>query len=124
MDERGIPFGEGNVIYGNFWINTGEDLAVDYISGKRRIPQAVICANDYMAFGLLDKLFDNDITPPDDITVIGYEHIGERIYHSPRADYLPAYTLGYRRKSRRTHLFGDNGCSSPGHRYFGIYDMR
>ena len=83
MDERGIPFGEGNVIYGNFWINTGEDLAVDYISGKRRIPQAVICANDYMAFGLLDKLFDNDITPPDDITVIGYEHVGERIYHSP-----------------------------------------
>lgn len=83
MDEKGIPFGEGNVIYGNFWINTGEDLADDYISGRRRMPQAVICANDYMAFGLLDKLFDNDITPPRDITVIGYEHIGERIYHSP-----------------------------------------
>ncbi|SDA11202.1 DNA-binding transcriptional regulator, LacI/PurR family [Ruminococcus sp. YE71] len=83
MEERGLPFGEKNVIFGNFWNNSGEKLAEDYISGKRRLPQAVICANDYMAFGLLDKLFNNDLTPPDDLTVIGYEHIGERIYHSP-----------------------------------------
>lgn len=83
MEERGLPFGDDNVIYGNFWNNTGEELADEYISGKRRLPQAVICANDYMAFGLLDRLFDHDITLPDDLTVIGYEHIGERIYHSP-----------------------------------------
>ncbi|WP_294483838.1 substrate-binding domain-containing protein [uncultured Ruminococcus sp.] len=83
MMERGLPFSEENVIYGNFWNTSGEDLAEDYISGKRRIPQAVICANDYMAYGLLDKLFHYDISIPDDLTVIGYEHIGERIYHSP-----------------------------------------
>ena len=83
MEEKGLPFGDENVIYGNFWNNSGEELAEEYISGKRRLPQAVICANDYMAFGLLDKLFEHDINIPDDLTVIGYEHIGERIYHSP-----------------------------------------
>ncbi len=83
MEERGLPFGDDNVIYGNFWTNSGKELAEEYISGKRRLPQAVICANDYMAFGLIDKLFDHDLTLPDDLTVIGYEHIGERIYHSP-----------------------------------------
>lgn len=83
MEERGLPFGEDNVIYGNFWYNSGEELAEEYISGKRRIPQALICANDYMAFGVLDKLSEYDINLPDDITVIGYEHVGERIYHSP-----------------------------------------
>lgn len=83
LEERGLPFGDDNVIYGNFWIGSGEELAEAYISGKRRLPQAVICANDYMAYGLLDKLFDHDVNVPDDLTVIGYEHIGERIYHSP-----------------------------------------
>ena len=83
MEERGLPFGDENIIYGNFWNNTGEDLAEEYLSGNRRLPQAVICANDYMAFGLLDKLLDHDLNIPEDLTVIGYEHIGERIYHSP-----------------------------------------
>ena len=83
MEERGLQFSENNIIYGNFWYNSGEELAEEYISGKRRLPQAVLCANDYMAFGLLDKLLDHDITIPDDLTVIGYEHIGERVYHSP-----------------------------------------
>lgn len=83
MKERGLPFGDENVIFGNFWYNTGEDLAEEYISGKRRMPQALICANDYMAFGFLDRMFDSEITIPDDLTVIGYEHVGERIYHSP-----------------------------------------
>ncbi|MCR5122797.1 MAG: substrate-binding domain-containing protein [Ruminococcus sp.] len=83
MEERGLSLSDENVIYGNFWYNTGEDLADEYISGKRRLPQAVICTNDYMAFGLLDRLFDHDYTLPDDLMVVGYEHIGERIYHSP-----------------------------------------
>ncbi len=83
MTEKGLPFGRNNIIYGNFWTDSGEALAEEYMSGKRRLPQAVICANDYMAFGLLDKLFEYDITIPQDLTVIGYEHIGERIYHSP-----------------------------------------
>ena len=83
MEERCLPFGEDNVIYGNFWYDSGEQLAEEYISGRRRLPQAVICANDYMAFGLLDKLFDHDIAVPDELSVIGYEHIGDRIYHSP-----------------------------------------
>ncbi|WP_295157016.1 substrate-binding domain-containing protein [uncultured Ruminococcus sp.] len=83
MEEKRLPFSDENVIYGNYWNNTGEDLAEEYLSGKRRMPKAVICANDYMAYGLLDKMYDNNISIPDDLTVIGYEHIGERIYHAP-----------------------------------------
>lgn len=83
MEEKGLPFTEDNIIYGDYWMPSGAKLADDYASGRRKKPDALICANDYMAFGFIDRLFELGLTPPDYITVIGYEHIGERIYHSP-----------------------------------------
>lgn len=83
LEEKGVPFGTENIIYGNYWTNTGEELAEEYISGKRRIPQALICANDFMAYGLIDRLFENGIKVGKDITVVGYEYVGERYYHYP-----------------------------------------
>ncbi|MBR1382399.1 MAG: substrate-binding domain-containing protein [Ruminococcus sp.] len=83
LSERGIELGSNKVIYGNFWTNSGEELADEYISGKRRLPQAVICANDYMAYGLIDRFFSAGIRPPADVSVVGYEYVGERFYHSP-----------------------------------------
>ncbi len=81
--QKGIKFDESNIIYGNYWTDSGEKLAMDYINGVRPMPEAVVCTNDYMAFGMIDTFFEHNIYPPKDITVIGYEHIGDRIYHSP-----------------------------------------
>lgn len=83
LNENGVPFDENNIIYGNYWTDSGEKLAMEYINGTRPIPEAVVCANDYMAFGMIDTFFEHNIYPPRDIAVIGYEHIGDRIYHSP-----------------------------------------
>lgn len=83
LSEIGIELNDENIIYGNFWINSGEKLAMEYISGKRKLPQAIICTNDYMAYGLIDTFFAHNINLPDDVTVVGYEYSGERFYHSP-----------------------------------------
>ncbi len=83
LNENGVSFDENNVIYGNYWTDSGVKLAMEYINGTRPIPEAVVCANDYMAFGMIDTFFEHNIYPPKDIAVIGYEHIGDRIYHSP-----------------------------------------
>lgn len=80
---HGITFDENKVIYGNFWMDSGETLAMEYISGKRKLPEAIICANDYMAYGLCDTFLENNINIPGDVTVIGYEFVGERYYHAP-----------------------------------------
>lgn len=83
LREKGVPFGDENVIYGNYWTDSGEKLAMEYINGTRPFPEAVVCANDYMAFGIIDTFFKHNVSVPRDITVVGYEHIGDRIYHSP-----------------------------------------
>lgn len=83
LHEKGISFDDSNIIYGNYWTDSGEKLAMEYVEHIRPMPEAVVCANDYMAFGMIDTFFKHNIYPPKDITVIGYEHIGDRIYHSP-----------------------------------------
>lgn len=83
LESHGITFDPDKVIYGNFWMNSGEDLAMEYISGKRPWPQAIACANDYMAYGLCDAFLSNGIRVPEQVTVVGYEYVGERFYHEP-----------------------------------------
>ncbi len=83
LESHGIEFKREKVHYGNFWTNSGEDLADNYADGKIPMPEAVVCTNDYMAFGLLDRLSERNIKVPEDITVIGYEYIEKRIYHNP-----------------------------------------
>lgn len=83
LEMHGINFNENNIIFGDFWTTSGEALAKEYINGKRKLPEAIVCANDYMAYGLCDTLYTNGITVPDDVTVIGYEYIGERFCHAP-----------------------------------------
>ncbi|MBQ9898239.1 MAG: substrate-binding domain-containing protein [Ruminococcus sp.] len=83
LSGHGLVFDPKNVIYGDFWYNSGHALADEYIKGTRRLPQAVACANDYMAYGLCDRLMENGIKVPEDVSVIGYEYVGGRHLHTP-----------------------------------------
>ena len=83
LEQHGIPFDEARVIFGDFWMPSGEKLAEDYLSGVRKMPQAVVCANDYMAYGLLDTLADHGVNVPEAMTVVGYEFVRERHFHTP-----------------------------------------
>ena len=83
LEKYGIPFDESRVMFGDFWMPSGEKLAKAYISGERPMPQAVICANDYMAYGILDVFSEQGISIPDALTVVGYEFVRERNMHTP-----------------------------------------
>lgn len=83
LEKHGIPFDLNKVYYGDFWVYSGEKLAKKYISGELKMPQAVICTNEFMAFGLIDTLMENGINIPEKMAVAGYEHVNERIFHVP-----------------------------------------
>lgn len=83
LEEYGIAFDESKVHYGTFWMNSGEELADKYITGELPLPEALICANDYMAYGVLDEFMKCSLPIPQRLSVIGYEYVWERIYHYP-----------------------------------------
>lgn len=83
LKNHGIPYDESKVFFGDFWLNSGRMQAQRYISGELAYPQALICCNDYMAYGLLDEFMEQDIEILEKMTVIGYEYIRERRNHSP-----------------------------------------
>lgn len=83
LEKHGIPFDQDKVYYGDFWLQSGEVLAKKYINGELKMPQAIICTNEFMAFGLIDTLMENGIDIPEKMAVAGYEHVNERIFHVP-----------------------------------------
>ncbi|MCQ2464315.1 MAG: substrate-binding domain-containing protein [Oscillospiraceae bacterium] len=83
LEKHSISFDSRKVIYGDFWTTSGQNLAKQYISGERHMPQALICANDYMAYGLLDEFSAQNISVPESMIVVGYEYILQRIFHYP-----------------------------------------
>ena len=83
LEMHGITFEASRVFWGDFWMPSGVALANRYISGELELPDAIICANDYMAFGLLDTFLENGVSIPRDVSVIGYEFVQDRIFHSP-----------------------------------------
>ena len=83
FEKHNIPFDERKLYYGDFWNTSGEALAQRYISKELPFPQAVICTNNYMAFGLCDALSSAGISVPEKLSVTGYDYTGGRTYHLP-----------------------------------------
>ena len=83
LEKHGIPFDESLITEGDFWYYSGEHLAERYLSGAQPMPQALICANDYMAFGVLDAFSAAGKDIREYMAVAGYEHIPERNLHTP-----------------------------------------
>ena len=83
LREHGIVPDMSRIHYGDFWLTSGEALAMRYVSGELPMPEAVVCANDMMAYGMLRCFSDNGISVPEQITVISYEYSDRRMYYSP-----------------------------------------
>ena len=83
LEKHGIAFDESKVFFGDFWLTSGRAHAVKYIEGELPYPQALICCNDYMAYGLLDEYMERNIDITEKMSVISYEYIRERGSHLP-----------------------------------------
>ena len=72
------------VYIGNFWIDSGEEAVDWYLDLQDAKPDAVICANDYMAAGAILALERREYNVPDDVIVSGYDSSYYSTYFAPR----------------------------------------
>lgn len=100
--EHDIPYDEEKVYYGNLWRDCGEP-ALEYIlehCAKRgkKYPDAIVCANDYSAIGLVNACKVKGIRVPEDIKVTGYDGVSEAVngFPSITTSRQPFYNAGYK----------------------------
>jgi LacI family transcriptional regulator len=61
---------------GMFSVASGEDAGLALLAmGRHRLPEAVVCANDQMAIGVLQALTGAGLRVPDDLAVVGFDDI-------------------------------------------------
>ncbi|HKL78873.1 MAG TPA: GGDEF domain-containing protein [Mobilitalea sp.] len=96
LQEHNIPVEEERIYYGDFWNEMGYD-AIDYwFSDPSRIPEAIVCANDYMAITVCKALMERGYRVPGDIAVSGCDNIRMAEDFSPSLTTvsMPVYDMG------------------------------
>lgn len=96
LKKHGIPVEEERIYYGDLWKNEGYN-AVDYwLNSPLERPQAIICANDYMAITACKALAKRGVLIPDQIAVSGCDDMeeAEEFYPSITTARMPVFEMG------------------------------
>ena len=81
LKEEGLePF---CILHGEFLEKGGYDAMNDYLTNHNQLPDALFCANDEMAIGVINCLNDRKIKIPEQIKVAGFDNIQLGKYCKP-----------------------------------------
>lgn len=79
MKDAGLEVSDDIIIEGDFWKKVSKKAADKFLKAYDGKTQAIICANDYMALGLIEELESRGIRIPEDIAVSGFDETVEGI---------------------------------------------
>lgn len=86
LAEAGIPFDDRLVLPGDFRMEGGQ-RAVDVLFDQRKLKvedvEAIACANDSMALGVLDALEGRGVRVPERIAIVGFDDVEEVRFTTP-----------------------------------------
>lgn len=83
LKEAGIDFRENRVFYGYYDVDSGRNAVKYFLQENGKLPEAIICANDSMAIGVIDQLKEFGYSVPGDVLVTGYDGDDIARFHTP-----------------------------------------
>ncbi len=83
MDDHGLDVDDHMVFEGDYWRLKGEE-AVDWFFAGENKPEAIVCANDYMAISVANALIKRGCRIPEDVAVTGFDDLDEAKMYEPR----------------------------------------
>ncbi len=112
-----------DVVYGDFWKDKAMQLGKEILSGKRKKPDAVVCASDIMAIALCDVLQDGGLSVPDDIIITGYDAHIAALSHFPSMTTIggQSRTLGILAAEKLLKILGEEVTPSPDAGLYMVY---
>ncbi len=96
MKEHNLAAEEDQIYFGDFWKFTGYDAVSQWLKDPDKRPEAIVCANDYMAITVCNALAERGIAVPEEIAVSGCDNIGitEDFTPSITTAGIPVYEMG------------------------------
>ncbi|MGN1119456.1 MAG: EAL domain-containing protein [Oscillospiraceae bacterium] len=82
LERCGLSYSEDNVDYGEYW-ELPTRKVVERLLMRAKLPQAIFCANDYMAIAVCESFKQNGISVPQDVIVTGFDGVPEADYFTP-----------------------------------------
>ncbi len=107
MKEHGLNVEEEQIFHGNYWYDCALEITEKIL--QKQLPDAIACANDYMAIGIAECLSKAGYQVPEDVAVIGYDSVPEgRNAPSPLTSAeIPAKECGHQ-AALRIHAMIEN----------------
>ncbi len=84
LEENGLPFHSDMFAYGNFWAKPAVDIVRRLIRSREKLPDAIFCANDFMAIAVCDTLREEGFRVPEDVIVTGFDAMPAAYMTTPR----------------------------------------
>ncbi len=72
MDHQGLPTAKAGYHYSVFTVADGERMIHELLA-EDELPQAVMCANDYVAMGMLSEARRQGIRVPEQLAIVGFD---------------------------------------------------
>ncbi|NMM63983.1 LacI family transcriptional regulator [Clostridium sp. P21] len=77
-----VPVRSEYMVKGNYDMKSGYD-AMKKLMNLDKVPTAVFCSNDDMAIGAIKAAFDNGLSVPKDVSIVGFDDIAVSEYSTP-----------------------------------------
>ena len=74
MKEAGFEVSEKKIFHGDYWFDQGPQMADFFIKKNGKLPEAIICSNDYEAMALCNELRKRGYLIPNDVLVSGVDN--------------------------------------------------
>lgn len=96
LTEFNIPIENERIYYGDFWKREGIKAVEYWLSSSLPLPQAIICANDYMAITVAQALEERGISVPDMIAISGCDDVADasEFYPTITTALVPVVEMG------------------------------
>ena len=109
--ENGILYSDIEIIECTWRTSDGATVAHQWIDSEKPLPDAFVCANDDMAFGLMEALEDRGYHIPDNVLVTGFDGLTSAELSSPRLSTVcrDNQTLNYQALDFLIHKIEGNG---------------
>lgn len=82
MAEHGLSYGKESIFWGDYTGPAGKKAA-KYFMKMDILPEAIVCANDGMALGVIEELLEGGVRVPEDVKVTGFDNDAYAKYNIP-----------------------------------------